>query len=150
MKQSPELKKIQEQLKRGVITPEGFLGTDKRNLIDILTEDDAQVNRLGLTHEQIAEKMKSFRNIGLKVVEDWVEVDHFEVLTESMRGKFPCPFGHPGMVDKTNITVVNKKLDKKVFFTDLQIHLIEHHGFYQGKGSSYRLEPSELAEILEV
>jgi hypothetical protein len=45
---------------------------------------------------------------------------------------------------------VNKKLDKKVFFTDLQIHLIEKHGFYQGKGSSYRLEPAELAEILEV
>lgn len=150
MKQSPGLKKIQEQLKRGVITPEGFLGTDKRNLIDILTDDDAQVNRLGLTHERIAEKMKYFRDEGLKVVEDWVEVDHFEVLTESMRGKFPCPFGDQVMIDKTNITVVNKKLDKKIFFTDLQIHLIEKHGFYQGKGSSYRLEPSELAEILEV
>jgi len=150
MKQSPELKKIQDQLKRGAITPEGFLGTDKRNLIDILTEDDAQVNRLGLTHEDLAKKMKYLRDEGLKVVEDWTQIDHFEVLTESMRGKFPCPFGHPGMVDKTNITVVNKKLDKKIFFTDLQIHLIEHHGFYQGKDSSYRLEPKEIVEILEV
>jgi len=150
MKQSPELKKIQEQLKRGVITPEGFLGTDKRNLIDILTEDDAQVNRLGLTHEDIAKKMKFFRDVGLKVVEDWTQIDHFEVLTESMRGKFPCPFAHPGMIDKTNVTVINKKLDRKIFFTDLQIHLIEHHGFYQGKGSSYRLEPKEIVEILEV
>ena len=35
MKQSPEMIKIQNNMRPGVISLEGFLGTDKRNLADI-------------------------------------------------------------------------------------------------------------------
>ncbi|NQT54365.1 hypothetical protein HQ576_20070, partial [bacterium] len=33
-------------------------------------------------------------------------------------------------------------------FTALSIHLIRAHGFYQGRGAPYRLEPTQLAELL--
>ncbi len=35
-------------------------------------------------------------------------------------------------------------------WTDLSIHLIETHAFFQGKGSAFRLEPAELAAFLKL
>jgi hypothetical protein len=35
-------------------------------------------------------------------------------------------------------------------FTDLHIHLIGVHGFYEGRGTPFRLEPGDLVAILEV
>jgi len=67
-----------------------------------------------------------------------------------VRGKLPCPFGHPGIFAKVNTTVRNLKLDREITYTLLHIHLIGEHGFYEGKGSPFRLEPSDLIEILEI
>jgi len=39
---------------------------------------------------------------------------------------------------------------ENLVWSDLTIHLIEEHGFYQGKGSPYRLDPSEVKRILEL
>lgn len=151
MKQSPQLKKAQEAMKPGVITKEGFFGPDLRHLIDILIEDDAEVTRLGFTHEKIAEKMKFFREEGLKGEGLSIDVgNNYEVLVDSVRGKLACPFGEPGLISKNNIKVINKKLKQEINFTDFHIHLIEEHGFYQGKGSPYRVSPKELIKILEI
>lgn len=76
--------------------------------------------------------------------------DVFDVRVDSVRGKLPSPFGGPGMYDKVNTTVVNKRLGREVTFTDLHIHFVRDHGFYEGKGSLFRLEPHDLIEILEV
>ncbi|HMA68689.1 MAG TPA: hypothetical protein VKN74_02370, partial [Candidatus Mcinerneyibacterium sp.] len=61
MKQSKILDNIQDQMKPGKITLSGFLGNDDRKLIDILTEDDAKVKRMDLSHEEIAQKMIYFK-----------------------------------------------------------------------------------------
>ena len=53
MKQSPQLGKAEEAMKPGVITKEGFLGTDVRHLVEILTEDDAEVARFVITSYSI-------------------------------------------------------------------------------------------------
>ena len=58
MKQTVQMREIQDKMKPGVITRDGFLGTDSRNLIDILIEDDAKVKRINLTHGQIAGRMQ--------------------------------------------------------------------------------------------
>ena len=76
--------------------------------------------------------------------------DRFDVRVDSVRGKLPSPFGGPGMYDKVNTTVVNKALGREITYTDLHIHFVKDHGFYEGKGSPYRLEPQDLIEILEV
>ena len=39
---------------------------------------------------------------------------------------------------------------KTLTFTGLQIHLVEAHGFYEGRGSRYRLDPARLKEVLEL
>ena len=151
MKQPPELTKAEKAMKPGVLTKDGFLGTDNRHLIDILTEDEAEVARLGLTHKIIAGRMRYFRDEGLKGEGLSVEVEgKFEVMTDSFKGKLACPFGHPGMIAKTNVSVTNKETGRKIYFSDLDIHLIGSHGFYQGIGSLYRVSPKELKEVLEI
>ncbi len=151
MKQSPQLDSIQEQMKPGVITLDGFLGTDERNLIDILIEDDWTVRRLGCTHAEIAERMKYFRDRGSEGLGQFILVDdHFEVRVDSVRGVLPSPFGGPGMYGKVNTTVRNTRLGKEVTYTDLHIHFIGEHGFYEGKGSPFRLDPEEVIDVLEI
>lgn len=151
MKQTPEFDHIQQQMQPGVITLEGFLGSDKRNLIDIIVEDEGTVRRHDQTNQAIAERMQYFRDAGFDGLGEFITLDeNFDVRVDSVRGKLPSPFGGPGMYEKVNTTVVNKKLNKEITFTDLHIHFIKDHGFYQGKGSSYRLEPTDIIEILQV
>jgi len=151
MKQTPEMDAIQRQMRPGVITRDGFLGSDARKLADILEFDNAEVNRLGLTHEGIAARMRELRDAGRKGIGLATRVDpHFEVRVDSVRGKLPCPFGHAGLVQKMNTTVRNLAGGREITYTDLNIHMIGGHGFYEGRGSAFRLEPSELKEILEI
>lgn len=151
MKQTPAYDAIQRQMLPGVITLEGFLGTDTRHLIDIINADDATVRQMETTHAKIAARMQYFRDAGLPGLGEFIAIEpHFDVRVDSVRGKLPSPFGGPGMYEKVNTTVVNKQLGKQIVFTDLHIHLIRDHGFYQGKGSPYRLEPEDLIVILEV
>jgi len=151
MKQTVQMKKIQEKMKAGVITRDGFLGNDRRNLIDILIEDDETVKRMNLTHQAIAQRMIDLRDEGMRGLGDFIHVEpHFEVRVDSVRGKLPCPFGDPGIFPKTNITVKNLEKNREIIYTDLHIHLVYAHGFYEGKDSVFRLEPKELVEALEV
>jgi len=145
------MQRVQDNMRPGAITLDGFLGSDTRNLGDILIEDDAEVKRMGLTHEEIASRMNELREAGEEGLGEFITVPpHFEVRVDSVRGKLPCPFEHPGLFPKTNITVRNTRLGREITYTDLQIHLIEAHGFYEGKGSRYRIDPRELAELLEI
>ncbi len=135
----------------GVITLHGFLGTDTRNLVDILIDDDAKTKRMGLSHERISRRMEVLRKSGLRVLGEFISIEpHFEVKVDTVRGKLPCPFGHPGIFPKINTTVRNLHIKREITYTDLNIHLIGAHGFYEGKGSPFRIEPRNLVEVLEI
>ncbi len=151
MKQSATLDRIQGNMHAGVLTAGGFLGDETRLLIEILDEDAARVRRLGLTHEAIAARMRELRQAGAQGLGDDIAVPpHFEVRVESVRGKLACPFDHRGLYQKTNIVVQNRALGRGVAFTDLSIHMISRHGFYEGRGSPFRLDPETLATVLEI
>ncbi|MFO7730192.1 MAG: hypothetical protein R6V86_05455 [Spirochaetia bacterium] len=151
MKQSPQLKQVQENMRPGVLTLHGFLGTDRRDLVEILEDDEAEVRRIGTTHRAIAAKMTALRDRGKEGLGEFIKVEpNFEVRVDSVRGGIPSPFGGPGLIPKTNTTVRNTRLSREIVYTDINIHLIGEHGFYEGKGSLFRLEPHELVEILEI
>jgi len=150
MKQTAIEDRVQDQMRPGVITQEGMLGTDTRPLVDILEEDDAVVHRLGVTHAAIATRMRELRRAGVAGLANSVPVaPHFDVEVDGVRGRLPCPY-EDGTTSKTNTTVTNTILGRTIVFTDLHIHMIERHGFYMGRGSHYRLNPADLVEILEV
>jgi hypothetical protein len=151
MKQTVQMKEVQEKMKPGIITRDGFLGTDTRNLIDILVKDDATVKRMNLDHQIIANRMIELREAGLRGLGNFIHVEpHYEIRVDSVRGKLPCPFGDPGIFPKTNTVVRNLKQKREITYTDLNIHMIIVHGFYEGKGSAFRLEPEELVRVLDI
>lgn len=151
MKQPPHLAAAQDRMRRGALSRDGFLGDDPRPLVEILTDDEAAVARLGVTHGAIARRMRHFFRAGREGLGDPVVVDErFEVLVEEWRGKIACPFGHPGTFAKDRVTVTNLSSGRSVSYTALGLHLVESHGFYQGRCSDHRVDPADLVAVLEV
>ena len=151
MKQSARDDAIQNQMRPGHLTRDGMLGADRRKLCDIIEADDAAVRRLGLSHAAIAARMRELRDAGARGLGQAIRVlGHFEVRVDSVRGKLPCPFLHPGLFQKEFVEVRNERSGEQALFTELNIHLIQEHGFYEGLESPFRQDPATLARVLEV
>ncbi len=151
VKQSPELDRVEQNMRPMCLCAEGFLGRDPRKLIEILTEDQGTVNSLGLNHEAIAQRLRSITEKARGGWGDPVVLEgKFEVEVHEARGKIPCPWGHPSPYAKNHVKLKKMETGENLVWSDLTIHLIEEHGFYQGRGSPYRLDPSEVKRILEL
>ena len=151
MKQTPQEKKIYDNFKPGKITKEGFLGDDTRHIHDIIEEDVHTLARLGVTQEQIADRLQYFIEEGKKGLETPVDLGDFTTQVIWRRGMLPSPFGDPKrLYHKIVATVFNKHLNKELRYTQLNVHMIRDHGFFEGKGSVFRLEPEEVVEVLEI
>lgn len=148
MKQTPKMKKIQEDMAPGAYSADGFLGDDTRNLEDILREDSEKVEAMGLSHRKIASAMREFTEKARLMPGVTVREGDFEITVDDHRGYIPCPFSDNERAIKTNTLLLNRKLGKTAYWSELNIHMIEKHGFYEGRGSRFRTEPEELAKIL--
>jgi hypothetical protein len=148
MKQSPQLQAAQARMAPGVLTMDGFLGTDPRDLGEILEDDEGAVRRLGLAHEALAAALhrltqRAIGGFGAPVVDG-----PFELCACEAMGVLPCPFGEPGLHPKAVIEARRTDTGERLSWTALQVHLIRAHGFYEGRGSPFRLEPPTLARFL--
>jgi len=151
MKQSPDLEIIQANMLPGALSAHGFLGNDSRNLADILLADAKALEKTGITKEELADKMQELTDYGAEGMGRPTTVnENFEVEVEGYKGKLACPFKDNISVEKRQTLV--KRLDTGVImrWTDLSIHLIKEHGFFEGHGSIYRLDPVELVRFLGI
>lgn len=151
MRQSPEFQSIQNNMIPGALSAHGFLGDDKRNLADILMEDDNTVKGFGLEHQFIAEKMQYYTQIGKKGLGTPVKAEgKYEITVEEYMGLISCPFKDDYHSPKINTTLKVIETGITITWTDLNLHMIGSHGFYEGKGSFFRVDPAEVIKILEV
>jgi|YNPMSStandDraft_1061717.scaffolds.fasta_scaffold00013_22 hypothetical protein len=151
MKEIPNYKKIEENLKPGKFSLEGFLGNDNRSLFDIISDDKALILQLNIDIKEIITRLKYFRDKGFDFDGTFIIVDEkWKVSVISHRGKTKCPFEDKGFFAKTEINLIYLPKNIEINYSDLSIHLIEEHGFFGGKGSLYRLEPEILKIALEL
>jgi hypothetical protein len=151
MKETPQEKLMYDNFTPGKITKEGFLGDDTRHIHDIIAADMHTLDRLGVTQEQIADRLQYFIEEGKKGLESVVDLGDFTTQVIWSRGMLPSPFGDPKkLYHKIIATVVNKRLQKTIRYTQLNVHLIRDHGFFEGKTSVFRLEPAEVVQILDI
>jgi len=151
MQKKSSLDALEQTLRQASTTRDGFLGQDARGLAAILQADDAAIRRRGLTHAHIAQHLRALRQAGWEGLGEPVSVPpHFEVCVDAARGTLACPFGDQGSFAKVNTTVHNLENGKNITFTDLNIHLIAAHGFYEGHGAQFRLDPEQLMDTLEM
>ncbi len=139
----PRLAEIEKRLHRG-----NYLRGDDRPLARILEEDAAEVTRLEMDLEDVTSKMKRLYDLGRKGLGDTVIVDViFEVSVREERGILAGPWGDQFAAPKATVTAVNLRNGKTLTFSVLGWHLIRSHGFFQGMGSPFRIEPKELHDF---
>lgn len=138
----------------GVITADGFLGEDTRNIVDIIEADEEEFSRLGLEFETVVERLRRLLEEGRKGLGEPVTVDNaWIVTTTEARGHLASPF-EDGIFRKVNALIEhapNGKADgRTLLISDLSLHLIEKNHFLQGRGASFRIEPEQIKSVLDM
>ena len=149
MKESPEMQRLEDTLRRSNITAGGFLGDDRRPLTEIIDYDMAQLSHAGYSPEQVGDRMRQITEKAVTGLGNWIEIsEKLQARTTEAKGRIPCPWPHPARFDKRVTEVYNKVYDKHIKWSDLSIHLIAEHGFFEGKNAFFRIEPLELISII--
>jgi len=147
MKRNPANDKVRTMMGRGRLARDGFLGDDMRPLDEIVAADDAALAAAGVSRADLADlldELHAAADAALETPRDLYDGKVQVQLTEVM-GRISCPFGCGSRSHKAAIQVRAGEL--AFVFTPLHAHLIREHGFFQGKGSWFRLEPAELIAL---
>jgi hypothetical protein len=149
MKKSPDTQKLEETLRSPAFSAAGFMGRDTRSLAEIIDADLADLTKLNYTPQQIAERMQQITNKAKEALGNWIKIDdaHSAMITE-VKGRIPCPWPHAGNFAKRITTLKDTQTGRQIHFSDLNIHLIAEHNFFEGRGSAFRIEPKEIIEML--
>ena len=126
-----------------------FMGHDRRSLTQIIAADTHMVALLGTSHAQIADRLTRLTRRGQAALGDPVLIDsRYELCVTDFRGTVTCPWGDAGSWAKSHIVLTDRHSPLRLQWTHLCLHLIARHGFYQGVGSPYRLDPRTLHPLL--
>jgi len=149
MKRSPEMVRLEGVLRSSKLAAGGFLGDDRRPLEEIIEADARELAGLGYTRAEVADRMRHIGELAQKGIETTVRID--EGLAARMveaRGRMPCPWQHAGRYFKTFCEAWRTDTGQLVRWSDLSLHMIEAHGFFQGRHSAFRIEPRELVAVV--
>ncbi len=151
MKQSPGDRELHARLGPSKFSGEGFLGTDTRMVDEIIAADGRTLEYFGVDRESIAQALeKAYQQAreGLGA-----EVEIMPGVTakfyESM-GRIPSPFRGDGVFEKGEAVITDASSNDQIVITRLSVHLIKKYGFFQGRGSRFRIDPEKAIRILRV
>lgn len=148
MKNTQAEKEALERMRPGVITAQGFLGTDARSFADIVESDTEAWRREGVDPDAAADFLERLRVAGQKGLGEPAGVDgRYVVTVGDARGLLPCPF-HDGTFHKNSVEAVDEKSGSRIVYSDLSIHLLRAHRFCQGEGSPFRLDPEAVSRMM--
>jgi hypothetical protein len=144
-------------MRPGAMSDAGFLGKDEK-LLEVLVADNAYVvDKLGLTHQQIALHLLVLARIGdmrdlVPRDQSGVEVRYygrrFRVTIAAFRGYQDSPFRDDTRTDR-EATVKNLDNGKSLRYSVLVPKMIERYGFYEGNGTKFRVDPKQVVEVLD-
>lgn len=125
------------------------MGADTRSVAEIIDDDAAEMAKLGFTAKQVASAMRAITETAKAGLGNWVRIDDLrQAVVDEARGFSICPWPHPGRYVKRVTTVERLDTGETIRWSDLNIHLIAAHGFFEGKGSPYRIEPAKLIALI--
>jgi hypothetical protein len=125
------------------------MGDDSRSFNEVIDADAFQVSKLGYTMEQIAARMQEITDTAKTGLGNWVNVDDkLQAVAEEAKGSLICPWPHPGRYVKRVTTVERRNSGETIRWSDVNIHLIAEHGFFEGRGAAFRIEPEKLINVI--
>lgn len=139
---------LEKAMRPGKDSTAGFLGKDEK-LLDVLAADnDYVVGELGLTHQDIARPLRLLAAIGEREEGEFTyRGARLKVKRYYTRGYQDSPF-KDGTKASSEAAIVNLDTGKEVRYSLLVPDMIERYGFYEGKGTSYRVDPRKVIEVL--
>lgn len=148
MKETPEDKALEDRLGASKFSGEGFLGTDHRPVDEIVAADLHALAQLGVSKEALLAALRDAYEKARAALGGEVEIRPgvTAVAHESM-GRIPSPFRGDGVFEKGDV-VLTAAAGEQLVLTALGLAMIEKHGFFQGRGSRYRVEPARAAALL--
>ena len=130
---------------------DGFLGADPRSPEEIIAADRETLAGLGIDNKKIASALRGAYVAAERALGNPVALgEGVGAIHREARGRIPSPFAEDGTFQKGEAVISEKSSGVSFCVTPLSINLIEKHGFFQGKGSPYRIEPDLAARILRV
>jgi len=127
----------------------GFLGQTER-LLQVMADDNRLVvERLGLTHQDLARPLLLLGYYAKKQRgEKEVKLGDltFKVRARNYNGTQESPF-KDGTDTYTDVTIINTHTGYGLSYSLLVPMMIERYGFYEGKGTSYRVAPKMIVDL---
>jgi len=149
MKESPQSRNLEQILRSSKMAAGGFMGCDSRNVAEIIDADAFVVSKLGYTTQQLSVRIQEITDTAKRGLGTWVEIDtRHQAKVDEARGSIACPWPHLRRFVKRVTTVKHLDSGQTIRWTDLNIHLIAEHGFFEGRGSAFRIEPGQLTKII--
>jgi hypothetical protein len=139
---------LEKLLRSGKLALGGFMGWDDRELHQVIEEDVRAVWAAGRSIAEIAARMTKLTREGTAALGNSVIFDNIEISVQENKGLNLCPWECPDALNKRVTTVRRPGSDKSLCWSDLSIHMIRKHGFFEGRGSAFRLEPKDLIELI--
>ena len=149
MKQSPDINDLDRILRTSPLVAGGFMGDDPRSVTEVIDTDAGTLFELGVTAKQIAARMQQITDMAAQALGTWTAIDaRCQAMVDEVRGALPCPWPHAGDYFKRVTTLQRTDSGQTIRWSDLNIHMIAAHGFFEGRGSTFRTEPAELVAAL--
>jgi len=149
MKPSPQEQKLEEVLRSSKLVAGGFMGQDRRSPSEIVEEDQAALAHLRYTARQLAARMDAITRTAIAGLGTWVAIDSLrQARVDEAKGSLPCPWPHSGRFAKRVTTLQRLDTGQTIQWSDLNIHMIAEHAFFEGKGSPFRIEPDEIVLMI--
>ncbi len=147
------VRELEEAMRPGRLSTAGFLGKKER-LLDVLAADNRYVvDELGLTHQQLARPLLVLGAVAARdAVQGPKEVVYegrrFRVKATIFKATVTSPFDD-GTKTNCEVTAENLGSGKKLTYSLLVPQMIERYGFYEGKGTRFRVEPRTIVEVFD-
>lgn len=148
-RRAPREAQMYSHLGPSPFSAKGFLGEDARDWEEILAEDERTLERLEVTRGQLVLALDDVYQRALRAGGDPVEAGPGS-MAEGLecRGRVPSPFPGEGTFPKHQVRVFREDGPESFIITPLALHLIERHGFFQGIGSPFRIDPFQAVTML--
>jgi hypothetical protein len=138
---------LQTKMRPKALSKVGFLGTDEK-LLDVLAADNALVvDKLGLTHQELAWHLRVLEAAGSTESLAY-QGRKFKVTVTPARNFIDSPFAD-GTRTNSDVKLHNLDNGKKLQYSLLVPLMIERYGFYEGQDTPFRVEPTQVLEVLD-
>ena len=125
------------------------MGDDHRPFEAIIEADTAVLSGLGHTKSDVAVRMKDITRRARAGLGTTVSISrNLEATIIEARGRVPCPWPHPGRYGKNVVVARRTDTGETVRWSELGVHMVASHGFMEGRGSYFRLDPEALVRVI--